>query len=242
MEQRTGIPATQRMAEDDDDRLANYFRIAESMADLVGPHCEVVVHSLRDYETSVAKIVNGHLTGRKIGSPITDLGLRMLREFQETGNLTPAAYFTRNAQGDLLKSTTTIILGQSGKPIGMFCVNLNLSRPFSEIMSAYTPTPEQLGSQARSEVFNSNATDTIQQALAQAIAEVDADPTVGPKSRNKTITHLLFEREIFEFKDATALVADALDISKNAIYKFVREFKSYKDPEKEKSDEKRYSD
>ncbi|WP_371311924.1 helix-turn-helix transcriptional regulator [Pseudovibrio flavus] len=217
------------LREDDDDRLANYFRIAQSMADLIGPHCEVVVHSLQNYETSVAKIVNGHLTGRKIGSPITDLGLRMLREYRETGNLTPKPYFTRNAAGQLLKSTTTIILGQSGKPIGMFCVNINLSMPFSEIVGAYTPGFEETGTAALDENFSHNATETINSALDLAISEVDADPTIGPKAHNKTITKLLYERGIFEFKEATALAAERLGISRHAIYKYIREFKPHQD-------------
>ena len=226
MDQTIDLTDLPKLAENDDDRLANYYRIAESMADLIGPHCEVVVHSLHDYETSVAKIVNGHLTGRKIGSPITDLGLRMLREYQETGNLTPSAYFAKNAQGQLLKSVTTIILGQSGKPIGMFCVNINLSFPFSDIINAYTPSLEQLGTQSLNETFSSSATETVQRALDQAIAEVDADTSIGPKARNKMITKYLFEREIFEFKEATILCADRLGISRHAIYKYVREFKA----------------
>ena len=61
----------------DSDReyLASNFRLADTMADFIGPHCEVVIHSFESFEKSVVKIVNGHHTGREVGSPITDMGL-----------------------------------------------------------------------------------------------------------------------------------------------------------------------
>ncbi len=211
--------------EDDDDRLANYFRIAETVADLIGPHCEVVVHSLKNLETSVAKIVNGHMTGRRVGSPITDLGLKMLRVYQETGNLTPKAYFTYNADGQLLKSATTIILGASGKPIGLFCLNINLSLPFSEIISTFSPDAAEVAEKTTPERFSSNVTDVILDALRQAIKDVEADPSVTQKARNKAITRILLEQDIFEFKEATVLVAEKLGITRHAIYKYIRESK-----------------
>lgn len=213
----------ENLVEDDDDRLSNYFRIAETVADIVGPHCEVVVHSLKTLESSVAKIVNGHMTGRTVGSPITDLGLKMLRIYQETGNLTPKPYFTRNAEGQLLKSATTIILGASGKPIGLFCININLSLPFSEIIGAMMPDGADVAVRMTPERFSANAEEVILGALEQAAKEVQADPSVTQKASNKAITRLLLERDIFEFKEATALVAEKLGITRHAIYKYIRE-------------------
>lgn len=219
------LSTVEGLFEDDDDRLANYFRIAETVADLIGPHCEVVVHSLKNFETSVAKIVNGHMTGRQVGSPITDMGLKMLRVYQETGNLTPKAYFTHNADGQLLKSATTVILGTSGKPIGLFCLNINLSLPFSEIIRTFSPDAAEVAAKITPERFSPNATEVILGALEQATKDVEADPSVTQKARNKAITKLLLERDIFEFKEATVLVAEKLGITRHAIYKYIRESK-----------------
>ncbi len=74
--------------------LATNFRLADTIADFIGPHCEVVIHSFESFEKSVVKIVNGHHTGRNVGSPITDMGLKMLRVFEQTGEVTPKCYFT----------------------------------------------------------------------------------------------------------------------------------------------------
>ncbi|MDD1795170.1 PAS domain-containing protein [Enterovibrio sp. ZSDZ42] len=209
----------------DRDMLQAYFRLADTIADFIGPHCEVVIHSFESLEKSVVKIVNGHHTGRGVGSPITDLGLRMLRAFEKTGNVTPNSYFTESKDGALLKSTTCILEGEEGRPIGMFCINMNLSFPFPEIIKTLMPDMAH-SAMSVSENFSASANEVIDQALNHAIVEVEADASINLKGKNKAITKLLFENGIFELKEATAIVSERLGITRHAIYKYLREFKS----------------
>ena len=62
--------------------LRSYEAVVDGLAALIGPFCEIVLHSLADLNTSAIKIANGENTGRKVGSPITDLALRMLRDIE----------------------------------------------------------------------------------------------------------------------------------------------------------------
>lgn len=201
------------------------LRLADTIADLIGPYCEVVIHSFESLENSVVKIVNGHHTGREIGSPITDLGLRMWSTFEKTGEVSPKSYFTNAADGSLLKSTTCVLAGPQQKPIGMLCINMNLSFPFPEIVKTLMPqcnVPQAIVS----ETFSNNANDVIQQALSSAINEVDQDESVSSKGRNKAIIRCLFDNGVFELKETTTQVSEQLGISRQAVYKFIREFKS----------------
>lgn len=209
----------------DRELLATNFRLADTIADFIGPHCEVVIFSFESFEKSVVKIVNGHHAGVNIGSPITDVGLKMLRVFEQTGDVTPRCYFTNRQDGSLQKSTTCVIAGENGKPIGLFYINMNLSHPFPEIIKTLMPDVAHM-SVAVNENFSSNATDVIKQALSHAIQEIENDPSVNLKSKNKTITKLLLDNGIFELKEATAMVAEHLGITRHAIYKYIREFKS----------------
>ncbi|MEF1342164.1 PAS domain-containing protein, partial [Vibrio rotiferianus] len=128
-------------------------------------------------------IVNGHHTGREIGSPITDLGLRMWSTFEKTGEVSPKSYFTNAADGSLLKSTTCILAGPEQKPIGMLCINMNLSFPFPEIVKTLMPQCN-VSQTLVSETFSNNANDVIKQALSAAMQEVDQDETISAKGRN----------------------------------------------------------
>ena len=59
--------------------LESYKVLAEGLANYLGDGYEIVIHSLGNLEHSVIKIINGYHTGRKEGSPITDLGLTMAK-------------------------------------------------------------------------------------------------------------------------------------------------------------------
>ncbi|MCX3310979.1 PAS domain-containing protein [Pantoea vagans] len=208
----------------DHEHMTSYFRLADMVADLVGPHCEVVIHSFESLENSVVKIVNGHHTGRIIGSPITDMGLKMLRLFTQTGEVNSKSYFTRSPAGHYLKSTTCVIAGENNKPIGLFCVNINLSTPFNEILS--TLTPEIKLNRVLHENFSNNTQDVIEQAVQDIMNEISGDATINKKMRNKAVIYQLYENGIFELKESTTVVAEKLGITRHAVYKYLRDFKS----------------
>lgn len=215
------------LTEKDREFLRSYFRLAEMVADFIGPHCEVVLHSFENLDESVVKIVNGHHTGRVIGSPITDMGLKMLLQFIQTGEVNSRSYFTRNKNGELLKSTTSVLSGDNEKPIGLFCVNMNLSVPFPDLIKTLIPDNSSLT--AAMEYFSTNSQDVINQSTERAIIEVDNDPSVNKKIRNKSIVFKLFENGIFELKESAGIVSEMLGVSRHAVYKYIREFKSSPD-------------
>ncbi|EJL6390181.1 helix-turn-helix domain-containing protein, partial [Vibrio vulnificus] len=62
--------------------------------------------------------------------------------------------------------------------------------------------------------------------LASAISEIESNTSVTAKGRNKAIVRHLFENGIFELKETTTQISESLGISRQAIYKFIREFKS----------------
>ena len=53
----------------DSKRLEMLKQIAQALAAQFGPGCEVVIHDLaaKDPEKSIVYIVNGHVTGRRVG-------------------------------------------------------------------------------------------------------------------------------------------------------------------------------
>ena len=53
--------------------------LADFVSALLGPDSEVAVHDLSDPSASLKIIRNGHLSGRSVGAPATDLALSMAR-------------------------------------------------------------------------------------------------------------------------------------------------------------------
>src|SRR6266849_34122 len=107
--------------------LIPYEPIVDCIADLFGPNCEVVLHDSHDPSHSVVKIRNGHVTGRTVNSPLTDLGLEILQR-KNFRRITLGNYFTRLPNGKTLKSNAVLIHNEHGKIVGMLCINFDVSQ------------------------------------------------------------------------------------------------------------------
>ncbi|OOF68767.1 transcriptional regulator [Rodentibacter caecimuris] len=204
--------------------LQSYFQLADSIAHLLGECCEVVVHQLSELSSSVVKIVNGFHTGRSVGAPITDKALKILKNYQKDSKQLEQSYFSTTNYGHLVKSTTHIILGSSGKPIGLFCINLNLSYPLDKIMTNLLPQ-QAFSVPPNDETFVANRQDMMDYALSKAIATTELHFTPNQKNYKKAIITHMYENGFFELKDAVIFISEKLQLTKYAIYKHLRELK-----------------
>ncbi|WP_413112818.1 transcriptional regulator [Thaumasiovibrio sp. DFM-14] len=205
--------------------LRSYEAVVDGLAALIGGHCEIVLHSLDNLNTSAVKIANGEITGRQVGSPITDLALRMLRDIEGSERNFSRAYFTRAKGGVLMKSITIAIRNGEERVIGLLCININLDAPFSQILQAFMPSDD--ARQAASSVnFASDVDELVDQTVERTIEEINADKDVSNNAKNRQIVMALYDKGIFDIKDAINRVADRLNISKHTVYLYIRQRKT----------------
>ncbi len=207
-----------KLTEEDRLILESYKQIVEGLSDYLGPAFEIVLHSLGNLNASVIKIINGHHTGRKEGAPITDLALSMLAQMREDGELSHITYFAKNKCNQPIKSSTIAIRGNSGKTIGLLCMNMYLDTPLSAILGSLVSQPQT----TLEENFALEKEDIVQKAVQEARARVISDATISKGNRNKEIVWNLNEQGIFHLKDAVSEVAELLKISRNTVYMHLR--------------------
>lgn len=208
--------------------LASYAGVVEAVARVFGPSCEVVLHSLEDVSRSVVKIENSHVTGRSVGSPMTDFGLQILQIAEDGGQDVIGPYFTRS--GDhVLRSVTLILRNPAGRRIGYLCANMDLSAPLLDVMRALAPPPSAAGigspppasgsaPEAATEPvehFASSVKDLVRQALM-------AVPLPNGGDRNRRAVEELSLKGIFRMKGAVEIAAEELGISRHTIYYYLR--------------------
>ena len=203
--------------------LESYKNLLDGLAVYLGDGYEFVLHSLSDVDQSVIKIINGFHTGRKEGAPITDMALKMLSQIQENPSQGSISYFTKNKKGEPLKSTTIAIYGESGKVIGLLCINFYLKTPLVDVLSSFISEPEVKNFSV--ENFVENVPDLIEGAVAGAIQIVTQDQTIISSLKNKQIIVLLYKQGIFKLKNAVDIVANQLKISRNTVYLHLRTLK-----------------
>lgn len=212
----------QRPFTDEDRTIINSYRaVVDGVSALIGSHCEIVLHSLENLEHSAIYIANGHNTNRQEGSPITDRALQSLHNMKTDSVSKP--YFTRAKSNGLMKSVTIAIRNSSQRIIGLLCININLEVPVSQFIQALMPTNDN--NETSIVNFASSVEDLVIQTMEQTIEEITADRYVANNNKNRQIVMSLFEKGIFDIKDAINLVAERLDISRHTVYLYIRQIK-----------------
>lgn len=211
------------LSDEDHAILASYFPVVDGIAALLGEHCEIVLHSLEFLEHSAIYIVNGHNTNRKIGSPITDRALWSLHHMQTDSVSKP--YFTKAKGGVLMKSITIAIRNGKQHVIGLICININLDVPMSQFLNSFI-APQEADSNVN---FASSVEDLVAQTIENTIEEIQNNRNVANNNKNRQIVTALFEKGIFDIKDAINQVAERLNISRHTVYLYIRQIKQDND-------------
>lgn len=203
--------------------LDSYAAMLDGMADYLGAGYEFVLHSLENLDQSVIKIINGHHSNRSEGAPITDLALKMLAEIEHCDSSHQyKTYFNRSKTGVFLKSSTIPILGENRRIIGLLCTNFYTDVSLNSIIEGLTPALSDHS--GIMETFTDDVGELIVDALEGAKQRVYNDVSIPSANKNKEILAILFEKGIFNLKDAVATVAASLGISKNTVYLHLRSF------------------
>ncbi|MDR2746273.1 MAG: PAS domain-containing protein [Treponema sp.] len=195
--------------------------VADGIALLFGEHCEVVLHSFESLERAVIHIANGHITGRAPGSPITDLGMKILRSSEAREDIT-GCYLSKTADGKCLRSVTVLVRNKVKKPIGMLCINFNMSAPFIDLFRHFSASEIQAN---QGENFVTNLEDLIKTTLRETIDGINSRNRIPNHEKNKTIVCELIKKGIFDIRGAIDIVARELSLSRYTIYNYIREHK-----------------
>ena len=204
--------------------LEQYGGLVDGLADMFGKHCEVALHSLADPNRSVLKVANGGLSGCQVGAPITEQILRLLLELERQGETQWLTCFTQSRLGTPMKSSTQLLRDQQGGGIGLLCINLHLGAPFHELMADFLPKVAERA-EVSPENFNNNVEELVTLTVERTIEAINADPQVANNAKNKQIVTTLYEKGIFDIKDAIAMVSNKLNISKHTVYLYIRQKK-----------------
>jgi predicted transcriptional regulator YheO len=198
--------------------------VVDGIAVFLGEQCEVLLHSFDNLDRSIFYIANGHVTGRKVGSPITDLGMKILNESTDSQRAVTDCYYSKTTDGKTLRSVTILIRNNSGKPIGMMCVNMNMDLPLTDFLSLLG-NPKGQAQMENTENFVTNVDDLIKTALGETISSINNHQKIPNHEKNKIIVNELIKKGIFDIRGAIDIVARELSLSRYTIYNYIREQK-----------------
>ncbi len=199
-------------------------RTADMVVKMFGNRCEVAVHDFKNLKKSLVYIA-GNVTGRKIGSPITDMVLTELTkdsaEIEDIGN-----YRTQAKNGAIMKSSTVFLRDSGGKVIGALCMNYDISQMmlFEADMKEFLDFDSHHG---RSENFYSTVQDVIQDMVDQVLTEFKKAHTQLTLEEKIECVRLLEEKGAFLIKGSTEYLASVLGVSKFTIYNYLNKIRTH---------------
>lgn len=191
--------------------------VAGAIVALFGSGCEVVIHDLGDLDHSVVH-VSGTLTGRKIGSCMTDLGLQKVRQ----GDFRSMhGYFNRTDDGRLLRSSSIFIRNIRGRPIGSFCVNFDVGPLLASQRALRFALPDPTSEV--SESFPSDSAEMLQRMMNEISLNYPSPlPDLARKDRVALVA-ALDDKGAFNLKRAAAIVGTKMGVSRFTVYNYLKE-------------------
>ncbi|CAH0534407.1 Transcriptional regulator DauR [Vibrio stylophorae] len=207
-----------------------YEVMVDFLADFLGENAEVVVHDFTDLHQSIRKIRNGHVTGRKVGDPITDLVVKTLGDKENANTLYRCNYRAITKNQNILKCATYFIRNSEKNIIGAMCINMlvddyvRVKQVLDSFLCGVLPqsdiqldeVDENLG-QTVPELVDSRITSVIQSAGIPV-------ETMAQNDKVDIISRLNAEG-VFLLKGSVHRVANELDLSEPTVYKYLQKLK-----------------
>ena len=126
-----------------------------------------------------------------------------------------------------MKSVTIAIRNSTKRIIGLLCFNINLDVPMSQFLQNFISASDH--SETSAVNFASSVEELVVQTVEKTIEEVTSDRMVANNNKNRQIVVSLYEKGIFDIKDAINLVAERLNISRHTVYLYIRQIKQDQD-------------
>lgn len=215
--------------------VATLTALVEPLARAMPGQAEVVVHDLARVPHSIVAI-SGHVTGRKVGDPPTDVLLQQVAQGLQDYNLN---YDQRLPDGRLMRSSTMLLRDGGGVPVAALCIHVDMSPWLAvhELATAFVepggdpgaepaagaPDPAEPAALAPVEVFPHDVNELAGHLLRAALTRAQV-PLERMKKRHKLeVVRELQERGFFLLRDAVDMAADALVVSRFTIYNYLSE-------------------
>lgn len=203
--------------------IDDYAKLVPFLGIALGEHCEVALLDCR--RQCIVAIANGHISGRSVGAPMTDLAERIIetKEWQTTDYI--ANYAGSSETRKTLRSSTFFIK-QNGELLGMLCINIDTAdyQLISELaMKLGRILPSREDGIPVQETFKDSVSNMVQQVLHDLYG--DRVPESFSADERRMILHMMQKRQIFQMKGAVSLVAEALGCSEPTVYRGLKDSK-----------------
>ena len=214
----------------DDLTLESLVMIAHGIARHFGNDCEVCIHDLQanDLEHTICYIINGHVSGRKIGDGASKIVLETLEALKKGDNVSDhLGYRTHTSDGRILKSSTIFLKDESGKYRFILGINhdmtnfINAQSALSNVVENIETTGEDIYGQIPLSV-----NDLLDNLIEQSVKLVGKTPALMTKDEKVKAIKFLQDAGAFLITRSGDKISQFFGISKFTLYSYIDQAKA----------------
>ena len=214
----------------DDLTLESLIMIAHGIARHFGNDYEVCIHDLQanDLEHTICYIINGHVSGRKIGDGASKIVLETLEALKKGDNVSDhLGYRTHTSDGRILKSSTIFLKDESGKYRFILGINHDMT-DFINAQSALSSIVENIEA-AGEDIYGQiplSVNDLLDNLIEQSVKLVGKTPALMTKDEKVKAIKFLQDAGAFLITRSGDKISQFFGISKFTLYSYIDQAKA----------------
>jgi len=203
-----------------------FVHLVHFLGGYMDAHTEVVLFSLDDIDHSVIAIHNGHISGRKLGDPLSNF---IISKLKDKGKDTPPYYLDHislSKDGINLRSGSYIILDKSGNPRGVLMLSTDVSqyKKAAELLQQLSFLPSFEVSSTESpelDILQTTPKDMILHIIHKVTGTTRIDTARLTTDEKIEVVRNLNAENFFLMKGAVSQVASIIDASEATVYRYL---------------------
>lgn len=202
-------------------RLETLKQIADGIAAQFGSNCEVVIHEVNSsrMDHSIVYIVNGHVSGRKVGDGASQVVLEQMlnHNAQPRDHL---GYLTKTPEGKILKSSSLYIRNSKGVVVAILSINYDVSAltMIRQTIDAMLSTNDQVQAEPERII---NVNNVLDELVEQSVALVGKPVALMNKDDKVKAIQFLNQNGAFLVTKSGDKIAKYFGISKYTLYSYI---------------------
>lgn len=214
------------------EKIEDYIGLVYFLGRVLTDDYEIVLQKVGEKDSGIIAIANGHVTGRSVGAPMTDLAKKWVKEkaYLEHDHFINYTGKIGGSSDILIRASTYFLKNKKGELIGMFCINSNITAythlvnsllknghiplDLLDIPSNYNPLDIE------------NLSDSMHALLDDIIhSNVASHKEKLSQSDRMSIVTDLYNGGVFQIKGAIPEVAKRLKMAESSVYRYIARIK-----------------
>ena len=206
--------------------LQSLIPMVDGIAATFGKNCEVVLHDVKNPQSSIIAIANGHVSGRTVKGPMSEYGLKALKKSENSKH--QINYLKKTSDGKILKASLLYIKDESQDIIGFLCINydiseLTIAQNILDNLTDINNSDSTLNDQE--EGFGNTINEVLSNIVNRALDATGKPVAYMSKEEKVNIVEILDDRGVFLIKGAVDYIAKVLCVSRYTIYNYLDEIR-----------------